>query len=401
MAQKNRVTVFVVVLFCLSICAVANAGGQQHMEKIADAKTVVLKYLLRDQRGSTHDLVFRLDRSAVGAAQQMFQPLDTDDLRAQAQARAVVLTRKLVDDLAREYPDAEFTIGANNSIRRHVGGPDDYRNLRQQHFEQQLEEQIRIIESRFPGASISKAPAGGYTLSADSQVQLHRVRAAMREAVERVQDQVDQADAAEMARIRQQSDALSQQIRAELDDISRQMEGFQQDYFQARWYRTYKENSLLPDYARIAQAALPGLEPMTEPLRNWLRGLSQREAINRLLFFVQSIPYDELQDRAHDSGFLVPMDVLVENRGDCDSKSVLFAALLHHLYPQLEVGMVVLKNHALVALGVPVAAADTTLSRWGKRWVLAEPVGPRISPLGRAGEEYRADPRVEAFIRIF
>ena len=63
--------------------------------------------------------------------------------------------------------------------------------------------------------------------------------------------------------------------------------------------------------------------PIVEYLRPWLAGLSQRQAINRLLIWVQSIPYDTLHDRANDLGFLAPINVLMQNRGDCDSKSVL------------------------------------------------------------------------------
>lgn len=377
------------------------AQVQQQFSRTDTSSIVALSYLIRDMQGILHPLSFRLSQMAVMESEQLFRPLDTGEMRAEAEEKAKVLTQHLVARLRRDYPEVEFVIDGKNSIRTRVGMPDSYESQRKALFQRSLALQIARIKQRFPGSDIRETAAGGYSLSADSQTQLTQIKAALKQAMATVQAEIEQADDQERLRLQQRSQRLNRQVETELRRLNQQMADFQGDYFKARWYREHKENSLLPDYAAIARVSLPGLKPLLKPLQRWLQGLSQRDAIERLLLFVQGIPYDALQNRYHDAGFLTPLSVLSQNRGDCDSKSVLTAALLHHLYPRMKIAMLVLDSHALLALHIPVESGDETVYQEYRRWVLAEPVGPRVAGLGQVGDEYQANPQIEAFIRMF
>jgi hypothetical protein len=181
------------------------------------------------------------------------------------------------------------------------------------------------------------------------------------------------------------------------------MGGFEAAYYEERRYRLHDDRSLRPDYARIARESVEPLAPVAAALAAATRGRSRREVIDRLLLFLQTIPYDPLEDRATDAGFALPLAVLAGNRGDCDSKSVTFAALLHRLYPDLPIALILVPGHALVALGLSPEGGDRRTIRYaGRTWVLGEPVGPGAYPLGRIAEESASGlDRVEALVALF
>ena len=84
-----------------------------------------------------------------------------------------------------------------------------------------------------------------------------------------------------------------------------------------------------------------------------------------------------------------PLSLLGRNKGDCDSKSTLFLALMHQAWPDLPVGMVYIPEHAFVALGIEPERGDAKLEDEGRSWLLAEPVGPRTAPAGEVDKKSR------------
>lgn len=98
------------------------------------------------------------------------------------------------------------------------------------------------------------------------------------------------------------------------------------------------------------------------------------------LGYVQSIPY---QSRAKVSNaYRRPLLVLGRNKGDCDSKSTLFLALMHSAYPDLPLSMVYIPGHAFAGLGLEPQRGDITFRKSGQTWVVAEPVGPAMFAVG-------------------
>ncbi|MEM6491534.1 MAG: hypothetical protein AAF684_06510, partial [Pseudomonadota bacterium] len=170
-------------------------------------------------------------------------------------------------------------------------------------------------------------------------------------------------------------------------------------------YTRLNDSVVIPDYQRIAEAGADQLADALPAFRQLVQGLDQRAAINRLLAFFQSIPYDPLTSRSSGgdgSGFALPVALLARNRGDCDTKSIAFASVLHRLSPQTPIGLVLLDDHALIALGVPARPGDRTFTADGRQWVLAEPVGPRLARLGEIGEQTRSQLRnAPKLLRLF
>lgn len=145
---------------------------------------------------------------------------------------------------------------------------------------------------------------------------------------------------------------------------------------------------IMPDHNRFAKES-------AEYLFSWLNASLQaladkqsdpRAVTNYLLGFVQSIPYHALRskDQLRGAGYLTPIQVLRNNIGDCDSKTTLIASALKTLFPRMQLAIVYVPNHALLALRLPAQNNDHTINIMGANWVVAEPTGPALYPLGKA-----------------
>lgn len=141
------------------------------------------------------------------------------------------------------------------------------------------------------------------------------------------------------------------------------------------------------DHVRIALESREELAPLADQLRQ--EGATATEVrqktVAHMLAFIQNIPY-RLLDRSGDligKGFLSPRLVLEENRGDCDSKVTLMAALVAQLFPELPQIMVFVPGHALIGIALPAPAGAQTLSWQGERYLLMEPTGPAQFPVGQ------------------
>ncbi len=98
------------------------------------------------------------------------------------------------------------------------------------------------------------------------------------------------------------------------------------------------------------------------------------------LGYVQSIPY---QSRAKVSNaYRRPLLVVARNKGDCDSKSTLFLALMRSAYPDLPLAIAYIPGHAFTGLGIEPQRGDLTFRDDGQTWVVAEPVGPAMFAVG-------------------
>ena len=141
------------------------------------------------------------------------------------------------------------------------------------------------------------------------------------------------------------------------------------------------------DHVRIALESRDELAPLMEQLKQ--EGGTETEArqktVAHMLDFIQAIPYQLLDSQSGRSGkgFLSPRQVLEQNRGDCDSKVTLMAALLGQGYPDLKQAMVFVPGHALLGVVLPAQAGEATLSWEGETYLLMEPTGPATLPPGQ------------------
>lgn len=122
-----------------------------------------------------------------------------------------------------------------------------------------------------------------------------------------------------------------------------------------------------PKMARESQAPLMGL---TQALTATAPAKDARSLAAHALSFVQSIPYSRTFSNGTD--YQTPIGVLLENKGDCDSKSTLLAALLANWGIPWTVLCSNNIRHAIAGIGVDPVPGDETITQNGRTFVVAE-----------------------------
>ena len=140
------------------------------------------------------------------------------------------------------------------------------------------------------------------------------------------------------------------------------------------------------DYARPLAPVVEGLGGATA---------DPRDFASKALGFVQTIPY-ETRGKKPDK-FRRPLSILGRNRGDCDSKTVLFLALMHQAYPELGLGVIAIRKHAFGALALAPEPGETSVRIDGEKWVAVEPVGPAQNEIGSVGRHSRRALRLRRY----
>ncbi|WP_448546494.1 hypothetical protein [Thalassotalea fusca] len=185
---------------------------------------------------------------------------------------------------------------------------------------------------------------------------------------------------------------------SEAEEKIRQLEQrFTKKYLQQHYYHFFNtpagEVAIKPDHVRIALDSSEDLKPLKSLVLESVTIKNIRKVTNYVLGFVQSIPYATLENRVTSSGagFNPPLKLLWENKGDCDSKVTLTAALLRMLMPRIRIALIFIEGHALIGLGVPAVGDEFSISHDNHSFVLAEPTGPSLLPLGEiAGDSEQA-----------
>lgn len=169
------------------------------------------------------------------------------------------------------------------------------------------------------------------------------------------------------------------------------------EYLAANYYARFTsflgQEGIKPDHARYAAESTDVLLPAAQAIYELLEDDSQPRAyVNLLMGYLQSIPYNRLENRieSNGAGFLPPASVLINNMGDCDSKTTLAVAMLHSMLPQVATVIIYLPDHALLGLLLPHREQDATLELDGVRYLLAEPTGPALLPIGEIAETSQA-----------
>jgi hypothetical protein len=136
------------------------------------------------------------------------------------------------------------------------------------------------------------------------------------------------------------------------------------------------------DYADLAARAAPPLEDCSVALR-WAAGRgADRRLLEIVLAFLQEIPYEVPPvppAGPRTFGLFVPTEVLVGNHGDCDSKSVAFAALWQSA--SAPVVLVRVPGHMLLGVAVRPGPGERFVRLGNRYFVLCEVAGPaKIRP---------------------
>ena len=190
--------------------------------------------------------------------------------------------------------------------------------------------------------------------------------------------------------------------KAQLADIHNQLAAVdaraQQNYLTLQMRKVVKStgstNLMQPDYPAIATRYTAAMQPVAQAIRQQVPGADQnpRSFINAALNFLQTIPYDKLDNRAtsNGEGFQTPYGLIEGNLGDCDTKTVALASLIRAAYPSVPLAVIMLPDHAFLGVGLPQQETDYALATTNGTYLLADPTGPRQSPLGQVDEETRA-----------
>ena len=191
--------------------------------------------------------------------------------------------------------------------------------------------------------------------------------------------------------------ALKSQNKKALAEAYRTVEKFEkeltQQYLHKHYYQqflNYDNNvAIKPDHARFAKESLKNFEPYKELILDKLPVKNVRNISNYVLGFVQSIPYTTLESRVTSTGagFNPPLRVLWDNQGDCDSKVTLTATLLKTLKPEIKILLIIIDNHALLAVDIPAKPGELTINVEGFDYILAEPTGPAMMLTGQISAE--------------
>ena len=190
--------------------------------------------------------------------------------------------------------------------------------------------------------------------------------------------------------VRSQSETRADVILEELQaEQVRAFNAYLEQNYYVRFTTIFNQGAVKPDHLRYVEETSKALVPVSQAFYEKIRqDADARDYFDLLLGWIQSIPYDTLEDRvaSNGSGFAPPVGLLNQNLGDCDSKAVLTSALVRAFLPTTDMAMVFLPNHALLAVALTPLIDDSTIQIDGRDFVLYDPTGPALLPFGQVSE---------------
>lgn len=136
------------------------------------------------------------------------------------------------------------------------------------------------------------------------------------------------------------------------------------------------------DYKALVRENRDRLAPLAADFKR-ICGPNKKTLLDAVLSFVQNIPSrprPSVEGEKYTAGLAVPLRVLADDSGDCDSKAVLFAALWTGLCRHRTI-LVSVPDHMLVGVAVPFVGG-TSLDIDGARYALFEVTCGRGLPPG-------------------
>jgi hypothetical protein len=166
-----------------------------------------------------------------------------------------------------------------------------------------------------------------------------------------------------------------------------------QEFYSENYYQRFithdQVTGIKVNHIDIANDSVIDLKPLKPIILEKVSIKNIRKVTNFVLSFVQNIPYNKLESRLTSSGagFNPPAKLLWENQGDCDSKMTLTASLLRALMPRIEMALVYIDAHAFIGIAIPAEGDEISINYQGVDYLLAEPTGPALLPLGQLAPE--------------
>ena len=324
---------------------------QLQFKKQVKAGYIEYYYTFTTASGSHHKIHFSLDREQSEISKSLFTKTKKHRLNQRAKQKAEELFNTLQVEYIEQARD-EF---------------DAY---------------IREQASRLPAGIIIKSQNKGKKIRAKSDGSMPKARA---------ESFIDDF----LATMNTKWQSLNQQyLDAFKVDVAKRTQDHYVDTYKREYYvasfasddaRSY---NLRIDFGQIAELHAREMKPVSDAVAANTRGMSRREVMNYAAHFIQSIPYDTLNSRDANGeiGFVAPLTLFDINKGDCDTKSTALAAILHNLYPDLDIKMVLIPNHAFLAIGFEGEPDDTVILYYDDEYVVVEAAGPALTPIGESYE---------------
>ncbi|WP_395344972.1 hypothetical protein PN836_009320 [Ningiella sp. W23] len=182
-----------------------------------------------------------------------------------------------------------------------------------------------------------------------------------------------------------------EKIMAELKETSKLA---RQTFLDEHFFTDYRAKTgamaIKQDHARYAKQSAEALEPIVDAIkRNLDNPDDPRAFISLALSWLQSIPYNTMESRlsSNGAGFVSPKDLLLQNQGDCDSKATFLAALLRAYSAGAKMQLVLLPEHALLAVALPKKPDEKIVKHEGINYILLEATGPAYFDIGEVDED--------------
>lgn len=201
--------------------------------------------------------------------------------------------------------------------------------------------------------------------------------------------------------LKRQQDAINIEVKSSnpekaaevLDNLKTVQQAAFDDYLATHYFTRFttlfNQRAVKPDHLRYINESVKPMVPVSQAFYEKLAPQSNsRDYFALLLSWLQSIPYNAMDDRvaSNGSGFAPPIGLLMQNQGDCDSKAVLASSMVRAFLPTTKMIIVLLPEHALLGVALTPMADDETIEFEGKEYVLYDPTGPAQIPFGEVSD---------------
>lgn len=172
-------------------------------------------------------------------------------------------------------------------------------------------------------------------------------------------------------------------VKAALAEAAEVQQAAMRDYAESHGWHMDAQRNIRPAHAFHAAEYAGSVRPIVDALGGPTK--DKRAFAAKALAFVQSIPYEKAPNQR--DRFRRPLSLIGKNQGDCDSKVVLYLALMRAAYPKLGLAVVSIEGHAFAALQLEPEKGYDKLKIDGEKWTAVEPVGPALHPLGTLSKQ--------------
>lgn len=161
-----------------------------------------------------------------------------------------------------------------------------------------------------------------------------------------------------------------------------------------------------PDYSGLVNLYARMTKPIYDKMKSHFdeRNLNIRQQLEMILRFLQDYPYGVVPMTFNGmfvSGLMPMTEIFKTGWSDCDSKSVLMAAILaHHPVLHNKLAIIEVPEHALLGVEAIPRPYEDHVSYLGKKYIYAEPVGSIRSPFGKTNSPYTRSIKVHP-IKVF